>query len=103
MNGIGILFTGPSINLEIASSPPSVQVLPAKARTARALEFAERLADAGYTYSQFDIFWSSDYANVRKTEQFKGYLRKMGFVDYWRVRGWPQYCNPTGGEDFACN
>ena len=35
MNGTGMAFTGPSISFDIASMPPSVQVLPAWARTAR--------------------------------------------------------------------
>jgi len=42
-------------------------------------------------------------APVRKTERFKAYVRKMGFVDYWRAKGWPDLCHPTTMDDFACN
>ncbi len=69
----------------------------------RALEYAEQVTNAGYTYAQFQIFWSSDYADVRKTDQFKALARKKGLVDYWRAKGWPQFCRPTTGDDFACN
>jgi hypothetical protein len=40
---------------------------------------------------------------VRKTERFKALMRKMGLVDYWKVRGWPDLCHPTTGDDFECN
>jgi len=23
-------------------------------------------------------------------------------VEYWRARGWPQWCHPAGANDFAC-
>jgi adenylate cyclase len=69
----------------------------------RALEFAEQITDTGYTYAQFAILWQSDYAGVRKTDRFKALVRKMGLVDYWRAKGWPQWCHPTSGDDFECN
>jgi TolB-like protein len=69
----------------------------------RALEFNEHLADAGYYLTNFDVLWSSDYAVVRKTQQFKALVRKMGLVDYWRAKGWPQWCHPTTGDDFECS
>jgi tetratricopeptide (TPR) repeat protein len=42
------------------------------------------------------------YASVRKTERFKKIMRDEGLVDYWRERGWPSFCHPTIGDDFAC-
>jgi TolB-like protein len=68
----------------------------------RALEYSEHLADAGYSYAQFDIFWLPDYTAVRKTERFKALVRKLGLVDYWRVKGWPDLCHPVGVDDFTC-
>jgi TolB-like protein/Flp pilus assembly protein TadD len=70
---------------------------------ARALEYTEHMIDAGFTYSQFSIFWLPDYAPVRKTERFKILVRKLGLVDYWRARGWPDSCHPAGAHDFACS
>ncbi|HYK80788.1 MAG TPA: hypothetical protein VEU95_14235 [Micropepsaceae bacterium] len=46
--------------------------------------------------------WHASYAPVRKTERFKAYVRNAGFVDYWRAKGWPQWCHPVGTDDFAC-
>jgi TolB-like protein len=69
----------------------------------RALEFDERVTDAGSFSVQFDYFWSPENAAVRKTERFKALVRKMGLVDYWRAKGWPEFCHPKTGDDFACN
>ena len=43
------------------------------------------------------------YAPVRKTERFKAYVRKIGMVDYWRARGWPDLCRSMGADDFVCD
>jgi TolB-like protein/DNA-binding SARP family transcriptional activator len=48
-------------------------------------------------------FWHSSYAPVRKTERFKTFARNAGLVEYWRAKGWPEFCQPVGVEDFACN
>jgi len=70
----------------------------------RVLEFQERSMDAGYNVSANSVvIWGRDYAPARKTERFKTLVRKMGLVDNWRGKGWPQYCHPTTGDDFACN
>ena len=29
-------------------------------------------------------------------------VRKAGLVDYWRAKGWPEFCHPTIGDDFVC-
>jgi hypothetical protein len=26
----------------------------------------------------------------------------LGLVDYWRAKGWSEFCHPTSGDDFAC-
>jgi tetratricopeptide (TPR) repeat protein len=46
--------------------------------------------------------WHPLYAAVRQTERFRALMRKAGFVDYWRAKGWPDLCHPTIGDDFAC-
>jgi hypothetical protein len=28
--------------------------------------------------------------------------RKAGLVEYWRAKGWPEFCHPTIGDDFEC-
>ena len=39
----------------------------------------------------------------KKTERFKDYVRKLGLVDYWRAKGWPEFCHPIESKDFACS
>jgi TolB-like protein len=48
-------------------------------------------------------FWHPTYAAVRKTERFKKVVGDLGFVEYWRARGWPAQCHPVGADDFACD
>jgi len=71
----------------------------------RALDHAEGLADAGiYGGSISSIsLWAPSRAPVRKTARFKVLVRKIGLVDYWRARGWPEFCRPTTGNDFVCH
>jgi TolB-like protein/DNA-binding SARP family transcriptional activator len=47
--------------------------------------------------------WWPVPSSVRKTERFKTLMRNAGFVDIWRVRGWPDHCRPVGTNDFACD
>jgi adenylate cyclase len=47
--------------------------------------------------------WHPSYALLRKTERFKNIVRASGYVDYWKARGWPEFCHPTTGDDFACD
>ena len=71
----------------------------------RALDFHERTAEAGYsTLGNVSSFlWSSPYANLRKTDRFKAFVRKAGMFDYWHARGWPDLCRPMGADDFVCD
>jgi len=68
----------------------------------RALEAYERIVDIGFLFGNRGSVWHADYAPVRKTERFKVLMRKAGLVEYWRVKGWPEQCHPTTGDDFAC-
>ena len=53
--------------------------------------------------SDIGLLWHPIYAPVRKTERFKKIARGLGLVNYWRERGWPEFCRPTTGDDFECN
>jgi len=48
-------------------------------------------------------FWHPSYEAVRKTQAFKTVVRDLGFVDYWRSRGWPAQCRAAGTDDFVCD
>ncbi len=72
--------------------------------TNRVLDFYEDILSAGYPLSVATSFlWHASYAPVRRTERFKAYVRKLGLVDFWRAKGWPNLCHPTTGDDFVCS
>jgi len=94
-----------------ASTPDSLPALPASlsfvylfiGAEGRSLDFVEREIDAGYYGGIFRDPWAPPSAALRKTERFKAFVRKARFVEYWRARGWPEYCHPVAVNDFACN
>jgi TolB-like protein/DNA-binding SARP family transcriptional activator len=94
----------------VATSPQSLPPLGAVAfvylhvgAAGRILEPYEGWGDTGYvTDIGFPFFWHPSYAPVRKLDRFKAYVRKAGFVDYWREHGWPDLCRPVGADDFIC-
>jgi adenylate cyclase len=69
----------------------------------RAFEVVEHNADAGFNVlSAMVDLWQVDFGAARKTERTRNLIRKLGLVDYWRAKGWPQLCQPAGADDFAC-
>jgi TolB-like protein/Tfp pilus assembly protein PilF len=68
----------------------------------RSLELVEREIAADYYGGIFRDPWGPPSASLRKTEQFKTFVRKARLVEYWRARGWPEFCHPVGPDDFAC-
>lgn len=70
----------------------------------RDLEYYEDEVKGGYFQPiSATWFWHPSFAPVRRTERFKKLVRELGMVDYWRARGWPQWCHPVAGNDFACD
>jgi len=70
----------------------------------RVLDFFEGLVDAACPAlgNPISRLWVNSYSPVRKTKRFKTYARRAGFVEYWRARGWPEFCRPVGADDFIC-
>ena len=66
------------------------------------LQAYERAAEIGHISSDRAYIWHPAYSPVRKTERFKALMRKVGYVDYWRAKGWPEFCRPVGADDFEC-
>jgi tetratricopeptide (TPR) repeat protein len=107
----GILRTAPAK----AASPESLPELCACAlgfvylyvgAPERSLEYYENVIESGSvggSGSDTAFLWHPSYAPVRKLERFKTFVRKSGLVDYWRVKGWPEFCRPTGADDFVCD
>jgi hypothetical protein len=70
----------------------------------RVLEFYEAGYESGYMVSiLYGFLWHSSYAFLRSTERFKALMRNIGAVDYWRARGWPEFCRAIDDRDFACS
>ena len=70
----------------------------------QALDNLQRAADSEYVEGFYgDFVWHPSYAVVRKSQKFKAIVRKLGFVEYWRAKGWPPQCHPTTGDDFECS
>lgn len=65
----------------------------------RALEPYEE----GRNPADIAILWHPTYSPVRKMERFKQLMRDEGLVNYWRERGWPEFCRPVGANDFECH
>jgi tetratricopeptide (TPR) repeat protein len=69
-----------------------------------ALDRFEDDVAAGFSPPNLMIgLWVPSYAPVRKTERFKSLARNAGLVEYWRAKGWPAFCRPTGADDFVCD
>jgi len=72
----------------------------------RTLQIYEDEVHSGLVGGQGDTFsylWHPSYSPVRRTERFKALMRDAGMVNYWRERGWPDLCRPTGADAFVCD
>jgi hypothetical protein len=72
----------------------------------RVLEPYEGWAKAGFFASggtDNALLWHPSYSPLRRTERFRAFVRATGYVEYWRAKGWPEFCHPTTGDDFICN
>jgi hypothetical protein len=70
----------------------------------RVLETYEGHLEAGYLSPLYIAFlWHPSYAEVRKTARLKTFARKAGLVEYWRAKGWPDFCRPVDADDFVCD
>jgi len=65
--------------------------------------YEESAAGNQYGSADFSLLWHPSYAPARKTARFKTFVRKAGVVEYWRAKGWPEFCHPTAGDDFECS
>jgi TolB-like protein/tetratricopeptide (TPR) repeat protein len=70
----------------------------------RMMEYPERALEVGLAGSTVStLMFEPLMAPVRKTDRFKKWARTAGLVDYWRERGWPEFCRPVGADDFVCD
>ena len=43
-----------------------------------------------------NLVWATGYAPVRRDPAFQDFLKRMKFIDFWNVNGWPPQCKPVG-------
>ena len=46
--------------------------------------------------------WNNWAVDFRRDPRFKDWIRKIGYLDFWLKKGWPDRCRPTGVDDFEC-
>jgi hypothetical protein len=70
--------------------------------------FPEVLAAFGqYGLIEFRIVastfhWHPAYARFRASGDFKAQMKKYGYYELWKTKGFPDLCRPVGGDDFEC-
>jgi TolB-like protein/Flp pilus assembly protein TadD len=69
----------------------------------QALRHYETTAEAGWVNFRNRLLSHPSYGPARQTERYKALARKLGLVEFWRVKGWPDFCRPTTGDDFECS
>ena len=48
-------------------------------------------------------YWYPRYAHFRASSEFKKMMKKFGYYDLWKARGFPPMCRPVGNDDFKCD
>lgn len=48
------------------------------------------------------LVWNSWAVGLRQDVRFKEWVKKLGFVEFWHMYGWPDRCRQTGLETFEC-
>lgn len=46
--------------------------------------------------------WENWAVDFRRDPRFKEWVREMGYLAFWKKKGWPDRCRPTGVDDFEC-
>ena len=65
------------------------------------VRFAETLSNNSIVEHSF--MWRAHYRSILQQAEIRQYLRRIGLVDLWRIRGWPDFCRPLGTDDFECD
>lgn len=47
--------------------------------------------------------WYPFFSDMRQLPAFNELVTRIGFVDYWRTYGWPEYCEPDEDDTFRCS
>ena len=47
--------------------------------------------------------WFDEFEGFRKSDYFKPFVHKMGWLQYWQQKGFPPGCRPLDKDDFECD
>jgi hypothetical protein len=50
-----------------------------------------------------NVIWWEVARPLRKTQDFHRLARDVGLEELWRVRGWPDKCQPQGADTYTCD
>jgi tetratricopeptide (TPR) repeat protein len=54
------------------------------------------------TEQKFFVFFQHDASGLRQHPRFRQHVTESGLLDYWRERGFSDFCRPDG-DSFACD
>ncbi len=62
---------------------------------------ANAMADQAFASNE-DVFWGSEFRDVRQDPRFEELVRKLRMLDLWREYGWPDECS-AAGDGLRCD
>ncbi len=68
----------------------------------RAFDLEAELTGSWFEHRLPEAVWHNWGVELRRDARFKGWIRALGYDQYWRKYGWPDRCRPTGLDDFEC-
>ncbi len=68
----------------------------------RAFDLEVSLEGSWFEHWLPEAVWHNWGVDLRRDPRFKGWVRALGYDQYWRQYGWPDRCRPTGLDDFEC-
>jgi len=67
------------------------------------LAFRAMRASIDEQASEMMYVWLPQLAPMRRSPEFKAYMREIGMVAYWQAYGWPDICRQLADDDFECD
>jgi len=52
--------------------------------------------ETGTQHPNGKLLWATEFGVLRRDPAFRGFLKRMKFIDYWNANDWPPQCKPDG-------